>query len=504
MTGNKTIDIFKDDFSEFAENQESVNDKAETIKEVQTFVDLNWSRNKRIASIECMPIEKTDIVAVSCIQNMTYDQRVEILNKSRLSTILLWNLSHVLLKAQLILKAPTDIFVFKFHPKKPNIVVGGLETGQVCMWDLSTTDAFFEITGQNTQNNNTNKQNIKTTVDMKTHQHQSSALFNMDDSLLDDEDEQIAQLSPQMLSYIEKSHASSVSDILWIPNDIVISKSGEILYLDVNARGRTGSKTLDEEQFLSLAGTGDILIWNIAKPEQTEKEKKKGEDAKWIPVGNIPVQTSKLSQNIIVDPNKGDSGEEVVTQATDKESQDNNSGSFLADIEVTKKIASNISQNDPQLCKQIADDINVDELNESLLGFASQDNSNDANAIFAQKMCFGPLVSQLCIGSELGEFGIYHYGFVTKEFTQQRRSLLLEYFRNHSIDCGNITIPNKDTNYDTLSKHFETSILDCKHSKLFHQHSMRIQTIQMSPHFSNICLTIADWRFSIWRLGCKV
>jgi len=114
------IDIFVDEFACFIDDEQQIGVKTENIKETQTFVDLVWSRNKRISCVDWFPTDNsvtqtyiyisvqrtymththTDIVAVSCCSNMTFDDRVNIMNKSRVSTILLWNLSDVLLKAQ--------------------------------------------------------------------------------------------------------------------------------------------------------------------------------------------------------------------------------------------------------------------------------------------------------------------------------------------------------------------------------------------------------------------
>ena len=138
LTDNRLVNIFEDELAVFRRDADGVglDIKTENIREMQTFVDLNWSRGKKISDIEWMPSSDGNIIAVSCVQNLCFDERVEMMNTSRVSTILLWNLSHILLRAQTILTAPTDVHVFRFHPTRRDVVVGGLENGQLLLWDL--------------------------------------------------------------------------------------------------------------------------------------------------------------------------------------------------------------------------------------------------------------------------------------------------------------------------------------------------------------------------------
>lgn len=61
---------------------------------------------------------------VSCAENRTFDQRVDLSSQTQHSTVLVWNFND-LIHPELVLHAPDEVFVFKFNPEEPNIVVAG-------------------------------------------------------------------------------------------------------------------------------------------------------------------------------------------------------------------------------------------------------------------------------------------------------------------------------------------------------------------------------------------
>ncbi|ETO30541.1 hypothetical protein RFI_06580 [Reticulomyxa filosa] len=197
LHNNSTVDIFKNVFRSFQRIEENISNKTETIKEVQTFVDLKWSRHKKISHMEWMPDKRNNIVAIACIENMQFDTRVDVMNQSRSSTILLWNLNHVLLKAQMILTAPNDIVVFRFHPVKPYLIIGGLETGQVVLWDLKHAWQYIA-------NNNGSK----------AHPHRVSTQQNNSESTEDDVQlsSGIEAVSEKVLNEVFVAHSEKTED----------------------------------------------------------------------------------------------------------------------------------------------------------------------------------------------------------------------------------------------------------------------------------------------------
>lgn len=76
MQQNETIDIFTDDLS-LLEDDVGFGMKSESnIKELRSFMDLEFSKNKALAAIDWHP-RKKGMVAVSAVSNCTYDERVQ-------------------------------------------------------------------------------------------------------------------------------------------------------------------------------------------------------------------------------------------------------------------------------------------------------------------------------------------------------------------------------------------------------------------------------------------
>eukprot|EP00484_Ammonia_sp_Unknown_P022624 CAMPEP_0197023826 /NCGR_PEP_ID=MMETSP1384-20130603/4466_1 /TAXON_ID=29189 /ORGANISM="Ammonia sp." /LENGTH=1061 /DNA_ID=CAMNT_0042452103 /DNA_START=67 /DNA_END=3252 /DNA_ORIENTATION=+ len=487
LTDNNLVNIFQDDFALFTDRDKELglDTKTENIKEMQNFVDLNWSRGKKISDIHWMPSNESkpnNIVAVSCIENMSFDERVDIMNKSRISTILLWNLSHILLRAQIILTAPADIFTFKFHPNNSNIVIGGLETGQVALWDLN--DCHYQQQQQQQtaqgkqQDADANHDDDEDDADLlnpfRNKQRSIGKKSNTQKTDDDDDDEKIPQIQAKLLSHIEKSHIKCVTDIVWLPQDIMIASNGELQYVDVQSRPQ-GSKRLSEEQFMSVAGDGSLLFWDIQTPKQTEKEKKKNEAAKWVPVYCKKLDRKYLSENIFVDK---------------------------AAMDLAKYEANNAHENEQTAQIDCNDDENAEAKNDS-----------SQSVIFGNRLCYTPLTGKVVLGTELGEYCLFNFGKISAEFIEQKQSIvntntpptavLLKEHENSKQkehENSNHAQNNNGSNGekgDDYKLQLQNEILSCHH--MYKEHFLDMKSISISPHFCDIYLSIADWRFCIWR-----
>ena len=140
---NETVDVFSNDFSALAagEDQDDViaalGDKSESlVKELRTFTDLVYSKGKHLAHLDWHP-SRHDMVAVSCIEPIAFDQRVESSGVAKDAFMLVWNFADPI-HPQLILKSPHEVLTFAFNPTNPNLVAGGCINGQVVLWDLSS------------------------------------------------------------------------------------------------------------------------------------------------------------------------------------------------------------------------------------------------------------------------------------------------------------------------------------------------------------------------------
>eukprot|EP00742_Colponemidia_sp_Colp-10_P002537 GILJ01002711.1.p1 GENE.GILJ01002711.1~~GILJ01002711.1.p1 ORF type:complete len:864 (-),score=136.71 GILJ01002711.1:252-2471(-) len=235
---NETVNIYQEEFDKLGEDDMTVGSKSESnIKELRTFISLEYSKNKIISAIDWLP-KTHNIVAVACMENLTFDERVEVAGKATTSVILVWSFAD-LINPQYVLESPWDITCFRFNPYSPNMVVGGAVSGQVTIWDLS--DAQEQIKTRN-----------KTQLDT------------------DEKSDSVAVVKGICLSTIDDSHKRPVSDLTWLPEKVEIDRKGNML------------QTADgfSNQFVSTSGDGQILYWDI----RFVKEHKRDPDIHWRPL----------------------------------------------------------------------------------------------------------------------------------------------------------------------------------------------------------------------------
>ena len=83
------------------------------MQEFQSFTDLQVSKDRTVTSIQWHPSIK-GVVAVSCAERMTFDERADAMHKITMmpSLILIWSFTDPI-HPQLLLEAPDDIMSFK-------------------------------------------------------------------------------------------------------------------------------------------------------------------------------------------------------------------------------------------------------------------------------------------------------------------------------------------------------------------------------------------------------
>lgn len=85
---------------------------------------------------------KPALVAMSMIENLSFDDRTEIMGKSFDSHVLIMNFSDAhIITLNYVLETPIEISSIEFHPENPNVLVGGCISGQLIIWDLSSLES---------------------------------------------------------------------------------------------------------------------------------------------------------------------------------------------------------------------------------------------------------------------------------------------------------------------------------------------------------------------------
>nr|CCA22350.1 conserved hypothetical protein [Albugo laibachii Nc14] len=213
---NETLDIFLDPFSCLhAEDVNAMGKDENCIREIRSFTDLVYSKNKTIAAIDWHP-QKPGIVAVAAASNCNLAKRYDDLENTENSYVLIWNFSD-LIHPQMMLEAPQDVEALRYNSMNPHIIAGGLHNGQIVLWDTSKVDAMESVVkGEHEESRK------KTPV-----------------------------VKPIHLSYIDGSHRRPVRELLWLPNGREVTPQGHVI----------PSESMN--QFITIAGDGQVCFWDL-------------------------------------------------------------------------------------------------------------------------------------------------------------------------------------------------------------------------------------------------
>ena len=233
---NESVDIFGDDFADLAEDDQSLGNKADSeLKELQSYYHLQYCTGRLLSFIQWQPQVK-GVVGVSTARNLSFDDRVNLSGKVHTGYVLLWNFSDPI-NPQYVLEAPGDIFCFRFCPNDPDVVIGGLETGQVAVWNLKQA---------------------------RTAAREARAL--QDDSTDGgDGGHTTTHCSATVLSAVDQSHRRAITDMVWLPPTFDINDKGKFL----RKEAPTGAETT---MFITIGGDGLILFWDLRKSIETPDE----------------------------------------------------------------------------------------------------------------------------------------------------------------------------------------------------------------------------------------
>jgi len=247
---NETLDLFKDEFKDLGEEDLALGNKSENnIKELKTFTDLEYSKNKALPAVDWHP-RKKGIVAVAAVNNLTFDQRVQIAGKVSTSYLLIWNFTD-LIHPQLMLESPHDTYCFRFNPTHPNLIAAGCISGQVILWDCS--DAMDQL----------QRKKGKTVASQEGEEER---------------DKMLPPVRHLAVSHIDTSHKRPVADLIWLPAGMEVNYRGNVEKTDATV----------SYQFMTVAGDGQACIWDTRYKEIAKKNPRLHKDLKPNKDGTMP------------------------------------------------------------------------------------------------------------------------------------------------------------------------------------------------------------------------
>lgn len=95
----------------------------------RTFFEHDYCKNKKVSCIKFHPT-KPFLVAMSMMENLTFDDRADITNRSFNSHVLIMNFSdqHIV-TLNYVLETPIEVSCIEFHPVNSSVLFGGCLTG---------------------------------------------------------------------------------------------------------------------------------------------------------------------------------------------------------------------------------------------------------------------------------------------------------------------------------------------------------------------------------------
>lgn len=240
---NETLDICNETFQVAGDEEMLDGAQADNeLRELKNFADPTYSKSKILTAIDWRP-RSQGMVAVSAVENLSFDQRAIIAGQTSVAYVLLWDFRY-LVTPTVLMQSPHEILNFRFCQTNPHIVAGGTISGQVVLWDTSD---FMK-----------KKKNKKEDED---------ASF--------DDDNEVACL-PKYISNVDYSHKRAVADLFWLPPSTQFNYRG-MLVANEHLDGKS-------HQFVTVAGDGQVLVWDTRFNQIANDELRHIGRAKHVPL----------------------------------------------------------------------------------------------------------------------------------------------------------------------------------------------------------------------------
>ena len=264
LIDNEIMDVYRDDLIIGNSDGNKVEQGTELsiIKELKSFEFENCNQ-KNISGIKFFP--ELNIMAVSLVENFSYEERIDIKGRSFESYILLWNYEEFHRFTPIaILESPIEINCFEFQPGNENILVAGAINGQIFLYNID------KLTHKNGKDN-LGFENNRFKKDMKDIHYFKPILsssimesFNASQNLIATEIYSRKQIHLC-------SHRTAVKSLFFLSPGISIEKKNPLNIIKMKEENIT--KNTPREFFASLSEDGHLLFWSLDFNDIKEKNK---------------------------------------------------------------------------------------------------------------------------------------------------------------------------------------------------------------------------------------
>jgi WD40 repeat protein len=242
---NETLDISNETFQVSADEEMMDGAQADNeLRELKNFADPTYSKSKLLSAIDWRP-KSQGMVAVSAVENLSFDQRACIAGQTSVAYLLLWDFRY-LVTPTVLMQCPHEVLAFRFCQTNPHIIAGGTISGQVVIWD---TEDYMRMKNK-----------------------------KKGDDDVGSADEETAEQAclPKFISNVDYSHKRPVADLFWLPPNAQINYRGQLVS-DEHLDGKS-------HQFVTIAGDGQMLVWDTRFNQIANDELRHIGRAKHVPM----------------------------------------------------------------------------------------------------------------------------------------------------------------------------------------------------------------------------
>lgn len=136
LQSNEIINVFQSDFDKLGDDEAATGAQNSSTSQVaRAFFDQTYCKNKSVTCIKFHPT-KQYLVAMSVVENLSFDDRIEVAGKSYDSHVLVLNFADSqVIYPSFALQTPVEISCVEFSPDSPTLLIGGCINGQLIAWD---------------------------------------------------------------------------------------------------------------------------------------------------------------------------------------------------------------------------------------------------------------------------------------------------------------------------------------------------------------------------------
>lgn len=290
---NETLNIYIDDLGvgDNLKNKDSSETGLSVIKEKKSF-EYEYCKQKLVSDIRFLNEHR--IMAISLIEDLTYEERIDLNGRSFDCFIVLWDYKDLHRFTPIaILESPVEITCFEFKPDNPRYLIAGGINGQVYLYDL------IKLTKISTTSTTLNKRVLLDTFNKNIEYIKpvlSSSIvesFNANQNLISND---IYSRKGIHLS----SHRSCIKSLYFLQEGVEIDRKNPTKLVKYE-----GEEIPNRDQFVTISNDGHLLIWDLNFSDFKEKKMMRLEEVDFAKINwkaLLSIQCFKFD-NVILNTN---------------------------------------------------------------------------------------------------------------------------------------------------------------------------------------------------------